>query len=225
MSLFAGDAVIGGDANAAVAAAYAKSLGVAVTAGAAQAHVPVGLHRLRGAGPRSQPAKQIDDLGLHGGHLRERGPAGPEEDGLRGQQDPRRGPVGTGQLTEPAATEPGLSAFTGITYSAGGLGRHSVEDLRRILAGRTVEAKFASTLDAFVLTGQTDREDLALEFQLAPRRRSPTRATAGGAARGPQADRGGVPEVCPYLAGRLALQVHRLLASGDPRFGLPRRRR
>lgn len=73
--------------------------------------------------------------------------------------------LGTGQLTEPAS-QPGLSTFSKLTFSAGGLGKHSVDDLERILAGRTVGIGFNSTQDAFVLSGQTNKEDLALEMQL-----------------------------------------------------------
>ncbi|MFI5358222.1 MAG: insulinase family protein, partial [Opitutales bacterium] len=49
--------------------------------------------------------------------------------------------IGTGQLTEPPA-EPGLSFVADNTFVAGGLVRHSADDLRRILAGRTVGVGF-----------------------------------------------------------------------------------
>ncbi|HEY1763841.1 MAG TPA: insulinase family protein [Opitutaceae bacterium] len=129
--------------------------------------------------------------------------------------------LGTGQLTEPAATEPGLSAFTSLTYTPGGLGKHSVDDLVRILAGRTVEAQFGSALDAFVIGGQTDREDLALEFQLLT-------ASITDPGYRPEAQRDARKRIDVEYnrfehtsRGPLALEVGRILASGDPRFGLP----
>ena len=84
--------------------------------------------------------------------------------------------LGTGQLTEPAADEPGLSAFTGLTYTAGGLGRLSADDLKRVLAGRTVGLQFASTLDAFVLLGERTGRTLHSSSSCSPRR-SPIRVT------------------------------------------------
>ena len=130
--------------------------------------------------------------------------------------------VGNGQLTEPR-TQPGLGAFASSTFSAGGLGKHSADDLRRILAGKTVGAGFKVGGDAFDLNGSTNREDLLLEMQLIAAH---------------VADPGYRPEAMRqarkrfeqvYLSfehtpsGPLTLEVQRLLASGDTRFGLPAR--
>jgi zinc protease len=128
--------------------------------------------------------------------------------------------LGTGQLTEPAA-EPGLSTFSKLTFSAGGLGKHSVDDLERILAGRSVGVSFTSSTDAFVLSGQTNREDLALEMQLLT-------ASIEDPGYRPESMRVARKRIAEaYLSfehtlnGPLALQVQNLLASGDRRFGLP----
>jgi zinc protease len=131
--------------------------------------------------------------------------------------------IGNGQLTEPAATEPGLSVFSKVTFSAGGLGKHSVDDLRRILAGKTVDVTFAPSMDAFVLAGDTRREDLGLEFELLA-------ATISDPGYRPEALRVArklIDQV--YVSfqhtdrGPMALQIQRLIAGGDPRFGLPDR--
>jgi zinc protease len=128
--------------------------------------------------------------------------------------------LGTGQLTEPR-TEPGLSTFTRLTFSAGGLGKHSVNDLERILAGKTVGVSFSAASDAFVLAGQTNREDLALELQLFT-------ATIEDPGYRPEAMRVAQKRIdeaylsFPHtIGGPMALDVPQLLASGDPRFGLP----
>jgi zinc protease len=129
--------------------------------------------------------------------------------------------LGTGQLTEPAGTEPGLSTFTSLTFTAGGLGKHSTDDLQRILAGKTVSAVLSSTPDAFVLKGETNREDLGLELQLVTAEITDPgyRPDALRLARKKIED--------AYLSfehtekGPLSLHVANLLASGDPRFGLP----
>jgi zinc protease len=128
--------------------------------------------------------------------------------------------LGTGQLTEPPS-EPGLSTFARLTYTAGGLGKHSADDLEKILAGKTVSDQFSSTPDAFVLGGQTNKEDLALELQLLT-------AMLEDPGYRPEAMRVARKRIGEaYLSfehtleGPLALQVPKLLASGDPRFGLP----
>jgi zinc protease len=129
--------------------------------------------------------------------------------------------LGTGQLTEPAAAEPGLSTFTSLTYTAGGLGKHSFDDLQRILAGKTAGVQYAATQDAFTFGGQTNKENLALEFQLLT-------ATIADPGYRPEAARLARKRIeAAYLGfehterGPIALHVQRLLAGGDPRFGLP----
>jgi len=129
--------------------------------------------------------------------------------------------AGEGRLTEPADQYPGLGGLVGATFNAGGLGQHSADDLRRILAGRTVSAAFAVDTDAFTLAGTTTREDLLLQLQLMT-------AELSDAGWRPEALRQVRKEIEQlYLSfkyttnGPIATEVANLLASGDPRFGLP----
>ncbi len=73
--------------------------------------------------------------------------------------------VGAGKLTMPK-DKLGLDTFASATFIAGGLGKHSTDDLRSILAGRNANTGFAVTDDAFVLTGSTTPEDLELQLQM-----------------------------------------------------------
>jgi zinc protease len=130
--------------------------------------------------------------------------------------------LGTGQLTEPPS-EPGLSTFSKLTFTAGGLGKHSVDDLERILAGRTVGVAYNATQDAFVLGGQTNKEDLGIEMQLLT-------ASISDPGYRPESMRVAAKRIAEAyvsfehtLSGPLALHVQSLVASGDPRFGLPSR--
>jgi len=73
--------------------------------------------------------------------------------------------VGSGPLDFPA--EPfGLDVLMG-TFSAGGLEKHSADDLRGILAGRAVQAGFTSSSTAFGATYRTTPADLLLQLQVA----------------------------------------------------------
>lgn len=73
--------------------------------------------------------------------------------------------VGDGKLTMPK-DKPGLDIFASSVFSIGGLGKHSADDLRSILAGKNAAVNFAVAEDAFTLSGATTPEDLELQLQL-----------------------------------------------------------
>ncbi|MCF3651859.1 M16 family metallopeptidase [Synoicihabitans lomoniglobus] len=129
--------------------------------------------------------------------------------------------IGTGQLSEPTADQPGLSVYASNTFTLGGLGAHSSDELRRILAGRNVGVGFGIGTDAFQLSGATTPDDLLLQLQLAA-------AYLVDPGFRPEADRQmrkGIEQYYTQLAhvpqGPLQTEVPRLLANGDMRFGLP----
>ncbi len=73
--------------------------------------------------------------------------------------------IGAGKLTMPK-DKLGLDTFASATFIAGGLGKHSTDDLRSILAGRNARVAFGIGEDAFTLSGATTPEDLELQLQL-----------------------------------------------------------
>lgn len=73
--------------------------------------------------------------------------------------------IGSGKLTQPKDT-PGIDFFARGIFQAGGLGKHSMDDLQQILAGKNVDVDFGITDDAFILSGRTTPEDLELQLQL-----------------------------------------------------------
>ena len=131
-----------------------------------------------------------------------------------------RARVGTGQLTEPK-DQPGLAFFADAAFTAGGLGKHSADELRRILAGRNVGVALQVADDALVFGGQTTPADLELQLQLLA-------AHLADPGYRPEAQLVARRQMDPFYArlasqpqGPLNLEVQRMLASGDPRFGLP----
>jgi zinc protease len=130
--------------------------------------------------------------------------------------------IGGGRLTEPKQ-HPGLSLFTRAVFTNGGLARHSVDEIQRITAGRTVNMSLDVDDDAFLLPGFTNRDDILLQFQLAaayvtdPGFRPEALRIARQRLDQTYTRIAHVPE------GPLQLEVPRLLASGDARFGLPSR--
>ena len=71
--------------------------------------------------------------------------------------------AGSGRLTQPEG-KPMLDLFASSVFNGGGLGLHGVDDLRRMLAGRTAGATLEIGDEAFSLGGVTTPDDL--EFQL-----------------------------------------------------------
>ena len=128
--------------------------------------------------------------------------------------------VGDGQITEPK-DQPGLSSYAGNTFTAGGLGRHSTDELRRILAGKTVGAGFGIASDAFMFSGGTNRDDLLLELQLITAHLTDPGYRPEAARQAAKGFERLYNSLAHTLNGPLTLEVTRLLANGDPRFGLP----
>jgi zinc protease len=129
--------------------------------------------------------------------------------------------VGGGRLTEPAKSEPGISQLAEATFSAGGLGKVGIDDLQRVLAGKTVEAEFKVADDAFELSGATDEPDLPLEMQLI----AAYLADPGYRPEALWSARKEIPQIYRTLEhtpdGVIETKIRRLLANGDPRFGMP----
>ncbi len=130
--------------------------------------------------------------------------------------------VGGGLLSQPQ-DQPGLSFLVSSTLLAGGLGQHSADDLRRLLAGRTVGTNFGVASDAFTFGGTTNRNDLLLQLQLI----TAHLADPGFRAEAMRQYAKNVEVFYTRLAnaveGPLQLEVPRRLAGGDARFGVPPR--
>lgn len=72
---------------------------------------------------------------------------------------------GQGNLTMPK-DKPGLSMIAGDLFNGGGLGKHSVDELQQLLAGKNVSTSLNIGEDAFLLEGTTTPQDLERQLQL-----------------------------------------------------------
>ena len=128
--------------------------------------------------------------------------------------------IGSGQLALPS-TKMGQASFLSSVSALGGLGEHTYDELRQILAGRRLAYGFDADEDKFTVRGSGTMDDLPLQMRLSaayfgdPGLRSEmlTRWQA---------------ILPPYLAQLDATpqavaraQVARLVADGNPRFGIP----
>jgi len=214
-----GNAKIEGDASAAILAAYEKSAAEKVTANEQLAAAKFAYTDFGPAGAVVEN-KHIDDLDLSLVTFANGVRLNFKKTDFEANHIQVSVRIGTGQLTEPK-DQPGLAFFASRTFSAGGLGQHSIDDLQRILAGKTVGAEFRVTGDALTFTGATHSDDLLLQLQLLA-------AFVTDPGYRPEALRVAQKAFEQFYLkldhtpnGPLQRDVPRLLASGDPRFGLP----
>ncbi len=127
---------------------------------------------------------------------------------------------GAGHLSEPRGKS-GLNVLTSAIFTAGGLGKHSVDELQPILAGKTVSLSFGVGPDAFNIQGYTNRDDLLIECQFLTafladpgfRPEALRQATQGFEQKYAQLEHSLDEPVMTIIARRLA--------GDDSRFGLP----
>ncbi|MDZ4200108.1 MAG: insulinase family protein [Kiritimatiellia bacterium] len=128
--------------------------------------------------------------------------------------------VGHGRLAEPP-DQPGLGILAEAVLNESGLGRHTLEDLELILAGRSVRTGLGVTEDALVFEGTTQADDLRLQLAILaasvidPGFRSD--ALERVRTRLPEEDN----EARRTPGGVLQSQVRKALAGGDSRMGRP----
>jgi len=128
--------------------------------------------------------------------------------------------LGDGILDLPK-DEPGLGPMLSITSATAGLKKHSIDQLKDLLAGKVVTLGSTVQSDAFVSSGATTPQDLALQMKV-----SAAFLTDPGFR--PEAA-GQWANAVPILEKQLEAQPEGvatvrlpiLLASGDQRFGLP----
>jgi zinc protease len=128
--------------------------------------------------------------------------------------------IGAGRLEIPL-DKPGLGFLASLLVTPGGLGKHSADDLTRLLAGHTVGGSFGLGNDAFTWSAATNQSDLLLQLQLL----CAYLTDPGFRPEGMREIKKNIPPFYAQLAhtveGPLQLVAPRLLADGDTRFGLP----
>lgn len=130
--------------------------------------------------------------------------------------------LGEGRLTlEPAEAPMGMVASQ--VFANSGLGKHSEDDLRKLVAGKQVGASFTVSEDAFIASGGTTKEDLLLQCELM----TAYMKDPGWREEGIRQYRKGLPQLFEMLLhqhqGPLAQKFLPAVYSNDPRFGLPAR--
>lgn len=104
--------------------------------------------------------------------------------------------------------------------AAGGLGKHSQDDLQSLLAGRTVSANFSSTDETFVSLVGTTPQDLPLELQLLAAYVTDPGYRPEGEVQFRQAVNNFFAALRTTPGSALNADLGRILSDGDPRFSL-----
>lgn len=113
-----------------------------------------------------------------------------------------------------------LKVYLAGSIPAGGLGEHSADELRTVLAGRSVSYNFGSTADAFRMSSTTTPRDLDPQMKLF----AAYVTDPGYRPEGVERFRQGIDnffETLDSTPGRaLGSQIGGILSDGDPRFSL-----
>jgi zinc protease len=162
--IVAGNAKIDGDAPAAIVAAYRKGATLPFAEAPAAAHTPWAYADFGSPG-QIVKREHVADLDMTLVTLANGVRLNLKKTDYDANQIGLVVRVGSGALGQPEGRT-GLARFADLTFAQGGLGKHSVEDLSRLLAGRSVNVNFGVTEDAFAFNGDTNRADLLLTLQI-----------------------------------------------------------
>ena len=214
-----GNAKIPGDANAAIVAAYEASRAVKIAAPAAIAEAAWG-YADWGTPGKVAKRSRVEDLDITLVEFANGVRLNLKKTDFEAGRISLRARVGNGNVTQPL-DQRGLDTLAEGSFTSGGLGKHSADELRRLNAGKNVGVGFSSGGDAFNFSGGTTPDSLLLELQLLT-------AYLTDPGYRPEAMRlaqKGIEQM--YLGfehtanGPMAMEVANLLRGGDPRFGVP----
>ena len=128
--------------------------------------------------------------------------------------------LGDGMLDLPK-DEPGLAPMLTITSATAGLKKHSLEELKDLLAGKVITVGSKVEDDAFVASGATTPQDLALQLKVSAAYLLDPGFRPEAAGQWVNA----VPVIEKQLNAQpeavAGVRLPILLASGDQRFGMP----
>ena len=129
---------------------------------------------------------------------------------------------GGGKLEAPA-DKPGIIPLAQSTFHAGGLEKHSSDDLRRLFASKTVANDFVVGDESFLLAGKTTPTDLLSQCQLL----AATITAPGYREEGERQFKKGLDSIYTELEhtaeGVMQNKVVGFIHSNDPRFIFPER--
>jgi zinc protease len=128
-----------------------------------------------------------------------------------------------GGLAEAPADKPGLAQFANGVFISGGLKAHSLDEINRIVSGRSVGVQFGVAEDSFQLGGGCAPAELELQLQLMAAFITAPGYRAEAAEQQQQRYDGFYTQLEHTAEGIIEREITRFLRSGDARFGFPER--
>lgn len=129
--------------------------------------------------------------------------------------------MGAGTLSAPTKEAPGFETYASNMLSLSGLGQHSVDDIRTLMAGRSVGVGRSLGDTATGLSGSTTPDDLELQLQLMAAYATDPGYRPEAQAQYDKYIRSWYPTLDSTPAGVASRDLGRILRSGDRRWGLP----
>jgi len=129
--------------------------------------------------------------------------------------------VGAGTLTAPTKSAPGFQTYASNMLSLSGLGQHKIDDIRTIMAGKSVGVRRGFGDTTTFLSGSTTPEDLTTQLQLMTAYATDPGYRPEAQAQYDKYIRSWYPTLDSTPSGVAGRDVSRILRSGDPRWGIP----
>ncbi len=129
--------------------------------------------------------------------------------------------VGAGTLTAPLKEAPGFETYASNMLSLSGLGQHSVDDIRTLMAGRSVGVGRGLGGTTTSLSGSTTPDDLELQLKLMAAYATDPGYRPEAQAQYDKYIRSWYPTLDSTPSGVASRDLGRILRSGDMRWGLP----
>jgi len=129
--------------------------------------------------------------------------------------------IGAGTLSAPTKQAPGFETYASNMLSLSGLGQHNVDDIRTLMAGKSVGVGrgFGDTVST--LSGSTTPDDLALQLKLMAAYATDPGYRPEAQAQYDKYIRSWYPTLDSTPGGVASRDLSRILRSGDPRWGIP----
>lgn len=129
--------------------------------------------------------------------------------------------VGAGTLSAPLEEAPGFETYASNMLSLSGLGKHSVDDIRTVMAGKSVGVGRGLGDTVTTLSGSTTPDDLALQLKLMTAYATDPGYRPEAQAQYDKFIRSWYPTLDSTPGGVASRDLGRILRSGDTRWGVP----
>ncbi len=129
--------------------------------------------------------------------------------------------IGAGTLSAPVKEAPGFSSYASNMLSLSGLGQHSVDDIRTLMAGKSVGVGRGLGDTVTTLSGSTTPDDLELQLKLMTAYATDPGYRPEAQAQYDKYIRSWYPTLDSTPGGVAGRDLGRILRSGDTRWGIP----